>query len=87
MILMMAPESRKRRDLNIVFKPSIKLRAMQTHGSEHGFLSVHAAVSPVLTVVSSQALAVCDDTSLLEPDKVLHPLDPTTEPRPIGRLV
>lgn len=69
------------------FKSSTKLRVMQAHGSEHGFLPVHVAVPPVLTVVSSQALAVRDETSLLEPDQVLHPLDPAAEPRPIGSLV
>jgi hypothetical protein len=29
----------------------------------------------------------CNGTSLLEPDQVLHPLDPASEPRPIRRLV
>ena len=27
------------------------------------------------------------DTTLLEPDKVLHPLDQPSEPRPVGRFI
>jgi hypothetical protein len=35
----------------------------------------------------SNTIVECNDFRLLEPDHVLHPLDPASEPRPVGRLV
>lgn len=36
---------------------------------------------------SLNTIVECNRIRLLEPDHVLHPLDPASEPRPIGRLV
>lgn len=59
---------------------------MQDCGSEH----------PPLFVSDSSCASIdrgfntiieCNDFHLLEPDHVLHPLDPASEPRPVWRLV
>ena len=47
-------------------------------GSESEFTSIDC---------NSNTIVDCIDTSLLEPDHVLHPLDPASEPRPVRRLI
>jgi hypothetical protein len=40
-----------------------------------------------VTVAPTRAMAVYEDPSLLEPDEVLHPLNPPIEPCPVRGLV
>ena len=81
------PRSRKRSKSAPVLKPLVELHVMQNFGSEHPPLFGLDSDFPSIDCSSIASLIDCKESSLLEPDEILHPLDPASEPRPVRCLV
>jgi len=60
---------------------------MQNCGSEHPPLFSLDRNFAGVDCSSNASLIYCNESSLLEPDKVLHPLDPASKPSPVRRLI